>query len=243
MKKIKGVILAGGTGSRLAPLTRVTNKHLLPVGKIPMIIHSIKKLVEAEIKEIIVITGIEHMGDMISLLGSGSEYNCELTYRVQDKPDGIAGALALCKNFCGSDDLCVVLGDNVFEDELAESKKKFESINEKVKCVLNLKKVNDPERFGVPEIIGDKILQIEEKPKLPKSSYCVTGIYFYDKKVFEFIEDLKKSARGEYEITDVNNKYIKEGVAKYNILSGWWADAGTHESYSQANMLVNKYLT
>lgn len=232
---MKGIILAGGTGSRLHPLTKVTNKHLLPVGDKPMILHSIEKLTKSSIHEIMIVTGTEHMGDMISLLGSGKSFNCNLTYKVQDTPDGIAGALLLCEDFASKNDVCVILGDNIFNETLAESIKTFYSFDASVKCVLNILEVNDPSRFGVPTIKDNKIIKITEKPQKPQSNYCVTGIYLYDQNVFGFIRNLKKSARGEYEITDVNNCYIKEGIAKYNILQSWWTDAGTHESYQIAN--------
>ena len=237
---MKGVILAGGTGSRLLPLTRVTNKHLLPVGKKPMILHSVKKLTGIGIEDIIIITGIEHMGDMISLLGSGKNYGCNLTYRVQDDPDGIAGALLLCESFCGSEDMCVILGDNIFKDDLTNSLKAFSQISNNPKCLLSLSEVKDPKRFGVPTILEERIIEIIEKPNNPKSNYRVTGIYFYDKNVFKFIKKLAKSYRGEYEITDVNNFYIKEGFVQYNILKSWWTDAGTHESYQLANRYCSK---
>ena len=237
---MKGVILAGGTGSRLTPLTKVTNKHLLPIGKQPMMMHAVNKLVEAGIDDIMVITGTEHMGDMITLLGSGSEYNCNFTFRVQAQPDGIAGALLLCENFSANDSILVILGDNIFEDDLTEIIEKFEShsSNSSSKCLLCLKAVEDPHRFGVPEIVNESIVRIVEKPKDPLSNFCVTGIYVYDSSVFDFIRSLQKSDRDEYEITDVNNMYIKMGVAIAHVLPGWWTDAGTHSSYHLANKLI-----
>jgi len=236
---IRGVILAGGAGSRLFPLTKVTNKHLLPMGKRPMIIHSVKKLVSAGVKEIMVITGTEHMGDMITLLGSGYEYDCNFTFRVQDRPDGIAGALSLCEDFAAKDPIVVILGDNIFESSLDEMIEKFNRRDKKKKtCLLCLKEVKDPKRFGVPLIKDRNIVKIIEKPVSPPTNYCVTGIYVYDSHVFEFIRNLKVSDRGEYEITDVNNTYIKEGHAMSHILQGWWSDAGTHESYHKANELI-----
>ena len=233
---MKGIILAGGTGSRLHPLTKVTNKHLLPIGDPPMIIHNVKKLVEASVTDIMIITGTEHMGDMISLLGSGSEYNCNFTFRVQDKPDGIGGALSLCKNFVGSDTCIVILGDNIFEDCLTDHISDF--IQDGRACQLLLKKVPDPERYGVAIFDGDKVSQIEEKPDLPKSDYAITGIYMYDNKVFDIISTLVPSARGEYEITDINNAYIENNQMFYKIMNGWWTDAGTLKSYYKANRLV-----
>ena len=239
---MKGIILAGGTGSRLKPLTKVTNKHLLPVGNRPMICHSIEKLVESNITDIMIITGTEHMGDMIALLGSGRSMGCELTYRVQDTPDGIAGALNLCRNFCKNDSSVVILGDNIFETSLEHAVEQFSKnvqTGKKPQCMLLLKKVDDPERFGVATIEGTKITEIQEKPEVPKSNFCVTGIYFYDKNVFGFIDSLKKSDRGEYEVTDINNMYIYKGDANFSILEGWWTDAGTHKSYQHANTLVH----
>ena len=235
---MKGIILAGGTGSRLLPLTSVTNKHLLPVGRKPMILHSVKKLVDAKVYDIMIVTGTEHMGDMINLLGSGSKYGCNLTYRVQDEADGIAGALKLCKDFAGKDDIIVLLCDNVFEKDLNVSISKFKEKRKQQEslCLLNIKSVEDPERYGVAEIKGDIIVSIEEKPDNPKSKFCVTGIYLYSSDVFEKIQELKMSNRGEYEITDVNMSYVKSNNCTFRVLDGWWTDAGTHDSYFQANI-------
>lgn len=237
---MKGVILAGGTGSRLTPLTKVTNKHLLPIGRQPMVMHAVNKLVESGINDIMVVTGTEHMGDMITLLGSGHDYGCSFTFRVQDQPDGIAGALLLCESFAANDSILVILGDNIFEDNLKEIIEKFESrpSGSRPACLLCLKTVEDPCRFGVPEIINDSIVRIIEKPKAPPSDYCVTGIYVYDSNVFDFIRTLQKSDRGEYEITDVNNAYVEKGLAAAHVITGWWTDAGTHPSYHLANKLV-----
>ena len=239
---MKGLILAGGTGTRLIPLTYVTNKHLLPVGSKPMILHSIEKMINADIKDIMIVTGTEHMGDMISLLGSGSKWGCEITYRVQDKADGIASALKLAENFIGDENFVVILGDNIFEDSIDTLSKDFKALKDENKftpaCMLVLKEVDEPSRFGVPEFDSDsKIIKIYEKPKIPPSSFCVTGIYFYDKAVFEIIKNLKPSDRGEYEISDLNNFYVEKKLASYRCLSGWWSDAGTHKSYRQANRL------
>ena len=237
---MKGIILAGGLGTRLYPLTKVTNKHLLPVGKLPMIIHAINKLVVAGISNIIIVTGTEHMGATVNLLGSGRDYNCNLTYKVQDTPDGIAGALSLCKDFASGDNVVVLLSDNIFKDNIIDTINKFNSLKDvKSKCVLNIKKVSDPERFGVAYLDENKIIKIIEKPKNPKSNYCVTGIYAYSNDVFSIIPKLKKSQRGEYEITDINNFYVNNSSCFYNILKGWWTDAGTHESYRAANNLIN----
>ena len=233
---MKGIILAGGTGTRLHPLTRVTNKHLLPVGEHPMIMHAISKLVAADIKNIMIITGTEHMGDMISLLGSGSEWGCELTYRVQDQANGIAGALALTESFIGTDKCIVILGDNIFEDSIAQYVSQFNK--SKAKCFLLLKRVSDPERYGVALIKEGRLIKAVEKPKSWISDLCITGIYMYDASVFEKLRNLKISDRGEYEITEVNHAYIEEGEIEFNELSGWWTDAGTHHSYYLANALV-----
>tara|TARA_B100000282_G_scaffold274940_1_gene231896 strand:+ start:217 stop:927 length:711 start_codon:yes stop_codon:yes gene_type:complete len=233
---VKGIILAGGTGSRLLPLTRVTNKHLLPVGNRPMILHAVEKLVEADVTDIIVITGTEHMGDMINLLGSGKEFGCEFTFRVQDNPDGIAGALRLCKNFVNGQPCIVVLGDNIFECNL---KNKIADFNGG--CRLFLKKVEDPQRYGVPTFDETgNIFDIEEKPQNPKSGYAVTGIYVYDAQLFDIIDKIKPSKRGEYEITDVNNFYIRKQLVSHAVLDGWWTDAGTHESYRFANQIITE---
>lgn len=233
----KGIILAGGLGSRLSPLTSaVTNKHMLPVGQVPMIYHPIQKLREVNIKDIMVITGTEHIGDIITQLGGGSQFGCNFTYRVQDEPGGIAQALYLCKGFIGHDKMIVILGDNIFKDSLVDENHKFDI--EGTGCRLLLKKVKDPERFGCAEIKDKKIVGIEEKPKKPKSDLAVTGIYFYDCRVFDFIEHIKPSRRGELEITDVNNEYINRKNCGYGVLKGWWTDAGTHESYWKANKLV-----
>jgi glucose-1-phosphate thymidylyltransferase len=233
---MKGIILAGGTGSRLYPLTKVTNKHLLPVGDKPMIYYPIEKLTEAGIDEILIVTGTEHMGDVVTLLGSGREFGCRFTYKVQDESGGIAQALGLAENFVGKDSMIVVLGDNLFQASLKNAIKSYEGRG----GMILIKKVSDPGRFGVVELKGDKITRIEEKPNQPKSDYAVTGIYMYDPAVFEVIRNLKPSDRGELEITDVNNHYISWGKMKFSVLEGWWTDAGTYESYKLANRLVNE---
>jgi len=227
---MKGIVLAGGTGSRLFPLTKVTNKHLLPVGIKPMIYCPIEKIVNTGIEEILIVTGTEHMGSIVNLLGSGKEFGCRFTYKVQDEPGGIAQALGLAENFAKNDSILVILGDNIFEDELTNEVESFHS-----KAKILLKEVADPTRYGVPEIINKKIVKIEEKPKKPKSNYCVTGIYMYENSVFDVIKGLKPSKRGELEITDVNNFYIKKDSLDYGILKGWWTDAGTFESLKIAN--------
>jgi len=230
---MKGVILAGGTGSRLFPLTKVTNKHLLPVGNVPMIYHAIQHLVDADVRDILIITGLEHMGDVVSLLGSGTDFGAEFSYRVQDEAGGIAQALGLARSFVGDDNMLVILGDNVFEDSLAPHIKGFES-----GAMLFLKEVADARRFGVATLNGDHIESIVEKPESPQSNLAVTGVYLYDSKVFEYIDNCRPSARGELEITDVNNAYIKDGACSYTVLDGWWTDAGTFESLQRAQRLV-----
>lgn len=230
---MKGIILAGGTGSRLFPLTKVTNKHLLPVGRYPMIDHLIAKFKMAGIGQIMVITGKEHMGDIVSLLGSGYDYGVEFTYRVQDQPGGIAQALGLCESFVDGDRCVVMLGDNIFCDDITPFVKNFEKQLSGAKILIQ--RVSDPERYGVAELEGERIIGIEEKPEKPKSDYCVTGIYMYDDRVFDIIKTLKPSGRGELEITDVNNWYIKDGSLTYDILKNWWTDAGTFASLAKAN--------
>jgi len=235
---LRGIILAGGTGSRLMPLTKVTNKHLLPVGKKPMIYYPIEKLTSIGIREILIVTGIEHMGDVVSLLGSGKQFGCRFTYKVQDEAGGIAQALGLAENFAQKQPIIVILGDNVFEDNLSDYADRF--ISQKTGARVMLKQVPKPERFGVALLSDEKIIGIEEKPKQPRSNYAIIGIYFYDASVFDIIRELKPSDRGEFEITDVNNAYIAKNQLAYDILEGWWTDAGTFESLDKANELVIK---
>ncbi|SDS94928.1 glucose-1-phosphate thymidylyltransferase [Paenibacillaceae bacterium GAS479] len=237
---MKGIILAGGTGSRLFPLTKVTNKHLLPVGKYPMIFHSIVKLKEAEIHDILIVTGKDHMGDVVNLLGSGQELGVNFTYKVQDQAGGIAQALGLAEQFAGGEQVVVILGDNVFSDSIAVYAENFQKQREGAKILIQ--EVHDPQRYGVPELDGDRILSIEEKPSIPKSRYAVTGIYMYDSTVFEIIKTLKPSGRGELEITDVNNAYIINDGLTFDILQGWWTDAGTHDSLTFANELAKNII-
>ena len=234
---MKGIILAGGTGSRLHPLTKVTNKHLLPVGKYPMIYHPINKLKECGISEILIVTGKEHMGSVVNLLGSGHELGINFTYKIQDQAGGIAQALGLAENFVNNDKCVVILGDNIFYQNICDFAVAFQGQERGAKLLI--KEVLDPQRYGVAEISGKSIISIEEKPKSPKSNYCVTGIYMYDSKVFEIIKTLKPSGRGELEITDVNNAYIKIGELSFDILEDWWTDAGTFESLAKASELVN----
>lgn len=233
---MKGIILAGGTGSRLNPLTKVTNKHLLPVGKYPMIYYSLAKLKEAGINEILIVTGRHHAGDIINLLGSGSEIGIKLTYRVQDQAGGIAEALNLAREFVGDDLMTVILGDNIFTGDITPYVKDYITQNGGAKILI--KEVHDPHRFGVAEIADDHIVSIEEKPQQPKSNFAVTGIYMYDSRVFDIINTLEPSGRGELEITDVNNAYIQLNELKFGVVSGDWIDAGTHGSLARANKIV-----
>jgi glucose-1-phosphate thymidylyltransferase len=235
---LRGVVLAGGTGSRLRPLTKVTNKHLLPVGRNPMIYYPIEKLTRVGIEEILIVTGVEHMGDVVALLGSGREFGCRFTYKVQDEAGGIAQALSLAENFANGGAIAVILGDNIFQASLKDYARRF--MDQGSGARLLLKQVSDPDRFGVAEVREGRVLGIEEKPEKPKSNYAVTGIYFYDGSVFDVIRTLKPSGRGELEITDVNNWYVRSGQMGCDVLAGWWTDAGTFESLIRANELVVK---
>ncbi len=233
---MKGIILAGGTGSRLFPLTKVTNKHLLPVGKYPMIFHAVRKLKQADITDILIVTGKDHMGDVVNLLGSGNDMGVNFTYKVQDEAGGIAQALGLAEHFVGKDQMVVILGDNVFQDDISQFVQKFRV--QEIGAKILIHSVEDPKRFGVPELRGNHIVAIEEKPVQPKSNYAVTGIYMFDHRVFEIVRTLEPSERGELEITDVNNSYISDGELTYDVLTGWWTDAGTHISLAKANELA-----
>lgn len=233
---MKGIVLAGGTGSRLFPLTKVTNKHLLPVGRYPMIYHPIARLASAGLTDILVVTGTEHVGSVIGVLGSGRQLGLELTYRVQDGAGGIAQALGLAKGFVGSDRCVVALGDNIFERDIVQYVTRFKAQKRGARVLL--KKMPDPERYGVAELDGQRIVGIEEKPKNPKSSLVVTGVYMYEADVFEIIETLRPSGRGELEISDVNSTYVQRGDLEYDLLDGWWTDAGTPASLALANRLA-----
>ena len=235
---LRGVILAGGTGSRLMPLTKVTNKHLLGVGQKPMIYYPIEKLTGVGIEEILIVTGVEHLGDVVNLLGSGKDFGCRFTYKVQDEAGGIAQALGLAEDFAQGQSVVAILGDNIFESDLQKYVDKF--ISQKSGARLLLKRVANPERFGVAEISDGRIVSIEEKPQKPKSDYAITGIYFYDGPVFDVIRTLKPSSRGELEVSDINNAYISRGELEYDVLEGWWSDAGTFESLKRVNELVIK---
>ena len=235
---LRGVVLAGGTGSRLMPLTKVTNKHLLGVGQKPMIYYPIGKLISSGIEEILIVTGVDHMGDVVNLLGSGRDFGCRFTYKVQDQAGGIAQALALAENFADTHLLAVILGDNIFQANLKPYTDRFVSQGKGARIVL--KQVNDPQRFGVAEITDERIVRIVEKAANPPSDYAVTGIYFYDAAIFDIIRTLKPSSRGELEITDVNNAYIQRGQLEFDVLEGWWTDAGTFQSLGRANELVTQ---
>lgn len=235
---MKGIVLAGGTGSRLFPLTKVTNKHLLPVGYAPMLWHPVWKLKQAGMEEILIVTGTEHMGDVVRCLGSGKDFGCRFTYKVQDEAGGIAQALGLAENFAAGDGVCVILGDNIFQDDLIADAEAFCQQGQGARILL--KPVQDPQRFGVAELQGDKVIGIEEKPKEPKSNLSVTGIYFYDGTVFDIIRTVRPSGRGEMEITDVNNAYIQRGQMTFGTFQGWWTDAGTFPSLAVANDLALK---
>jgi len=232
---MKGIILAGGNGTRLAPLTKVTNKHLLPIYNKPMIYYPLEVMRKAGIENILIVSGKGHSGHFLNLLGSGKEFGARLSYEVQEEAGGIAQALGLAEDFADGENIAVILGDNVFQDNLASAVKSFDG---QKGAKIFLKQVHDPHRFGVAEMRDGKILSIEEKPKNPKSDFAVTGIYMYDARVFNAIKMLKPSGRGELEITDVNNFYIKENSMSYEILKGWWTDAGTFDSLLRANMLV-----
>jgi glucose-1-phosphate thymidylyltransferase len=234
---VKGVVLAGGTGSRLFPLTKITNKHLLPIYDKPMIYYPIQTLVDAGIKEILVVTGGRNSGDFLRLLANGREFGLKhLDYTYQEGEGGIADALALAEHFADGQKICVVLGDNIIEGTVREAVEDFKHQPSGAKILL--KEVSDAERFGVAELRDGRIVGIEEKPKRPKSNYAVTGIYMYDETVFEKVRVLVPSGRGELEITDVNNAYIREGSMSYAYLNGWWTDAGTFESLLRAANLV-----
>jgi glucose-1-phosphate thymidylyltransferase len=234
---MKGVILAGGLGTRLYPLTKVTNKHLLPVYDKPMIYYPIQTLINAGINDILIVTGGTNAGDFLRLLGNGNEFGLKhINYTYQEGEGGIAEALDLAEFFAAGDKICVVLGDNIIEKNIQKAAETFHKQKSGAKILL--KEVPDPQRFGVPELKEDQVVRIEEKPKKPKSNYAVIGIYFYDSAVFDIIKTLNPSDRGELEISDVNNRYIEKGLMTWDLLEGWWTDAGTFESLLRANQLV-----
>jgi glucose-1-phosphate thymidylyltransferase len=234
---MKGVILAGGLGTRLYPMTRVTNKHLLPIFDRPMIYYPLQQMVSAGLEEILLVTGGDSAGDFLKLLGNGKEFGLKhLDYTYQEGEGGIAEALGLAEHFSDGEPLCVILGDNLFQDSLAPFIQEYEGV-EKGGMIL-LKEVEDAQRFGVVELDGDRILRIVEKPEAPPTNLAVTGCYFFDGRVFEIIQGLERSDRGELEITDVNNAYIAAGEMEYRVLEGWWTDAGTIPSLYRAARLV-----
>jgi glucose-1-phosphate thymidylyltransferase len=239
---MKGIVLAGGIGSRLYPLTRVTNKHLLPVYDKPMIFYPLQTLVDAGIRDILIVTGGQNAGDFLRLLQNGKEFGLQqLSFAYQEGEGGIADALRLAEPWAKGDKICVVLGDNIIEGDVREAAHTFEKLDKG--AMVMLKEVPDPERFGVAVLESDRIVRIEEKPKKPLSSYAVIGIYFYDGTVFDRIRLLKPSGRGEYEITDINNSYIAEGTLHHKLLNGWWTDAGTFESlWHDSNMVREKVI-
>jgi len=234
---MKGVILAGGTGSRMMPCTKITNKHLLPLYNKPMIYYPINTLINAGIRDILIVSGPGHAGHFLNLLGSGKDFGVKLTFEIQDEAGGIAQALGLAENFADKEPVIVILGDNIFEDDIKKDVQSF-----KGGAKIFLKEVHDPQRFGVAELKGNKVMGIEEKPKNPKSNWAVTGLYIYDADVFNIIKTLKPSGRGELEITDVNNYYIKKSKMEAGFLKGFWSDAGTFDSLLRASQLVKEKL-
>ena len=234
---MKGVILAGGLGTRLLPLTKITNKHLLPVYDKPMIYYPIRTLLNAGIEDILIVTGGNDAGDFLRLIGNGKEFGLKhINYTYQEGQGGIADALSLAEFFADKENICVVLGDNIIEKNIRSAVEAFQ--RQKRGAKIMLKEVSDPQRFGVPELDGDRVVRIEEKPKSPKSKYAIIGIYMYDNTVFDIIKTLKPSERGELEVTDVNNVYINRGEMTWEILDGWWTDAGTFGSLLRASQLV-----
>lgn len=234
---MKGIILAGGLGTRLNPCTLVTNKHLLPIYDRPMIYYPIQALINAGISDILIVTGGPFAGHFLKLLGNGNAFGLKhVNYTYQEGEGGIAEALGLAKHFAAKEKVCVILGDNIIQGNIIKAVRDFEKQAEGAKVLL--KEVPDPERFGVAEVIDGKIINIVEKPKQPKSNLAVTGFYFYDANVFEVIKTLKPSDRGELEITDVNNYYLRQGTLSYDLLEGWWSDAGTFDSLRRATNLV-----
>ena len=234
---MKGVILAGGMGTRLMPTTKVVNKHILPVYDKPMVYYPLQALINAGIEDIMVVTGGNDAGDFLRLLGNGREFGLkDISYTYQEGHGGIAAALGLTENFADGEKICVILGDNIIQGNIRKAVADFSQQSDGAKILL--KQVPDPERFGVPVFEGDKIVRIEEKPKKPASNYAVIGIYLYDHRVYDIIRSLKPSARNELEVTDVNNAYIRKGTMSWDVLEGWWTDAGTFDSLRHASNLV-----
>lgn len=233
---MKGVVLAGGKGTRLHPLTKVTNKHLLPVGREPMIYHPVRQLVEAGIRDLLIVTSTDHMGDVVGLLGSGKDFGCQFTYRVQEEASGIAHALALGEGFASGEPISVILGDNIFSRSIAPFIHRFDAQGSGARVLL--KPVGDPSRYGVAALDERHVIEIEEKPMQPKSNYAVVGAYCFDSQVWDIIRGIAPSARGEYEITTVNNAYISRNQLQFDIFQGAWTDAGTLESLAEANAML-----
>jgi len=234
---LKGIVLAGGLGTRLYPITKITNKHLLPVYSKPMVFYPIWTLVDAGVTEVLVVTGGNNAGDFLRVLRNGEEFGLkQLSYRYQEGEGGIAAALSLAEDFAADDSICVILGDNIYEKSLKKSADEFARIGKGAR--IHLKQVENPQRFGVAVMEGERIVKIEEKPKQPQTNFAVTGFYMYDPAVFEIIKTLKPSGRGELEITDVNNAYIERRQMSWEIVDGWWSDAGTFDSLLRANILV-----
>ncbi|MED4454445.1 sugar phosphate nucleotidyltransferase [Metabacillus fastidiosus] len=233
---MKGVILAGGKGTRLYPLTNITNKHLLPVGKEPMIFNPIKQMVNCGIEEILIVTSKEHMGEIVRVLGSGRDFGCNFTFKVQEEALGVANALLLAENFANGEPIVVILGDNIATRSIKDYVDNFRNQHSGARILL--RKVTDPERYGIAALDERKIISIEEKPNQPKSDYAVIGIYMYDHYIFDYIKQIKKSDRGEFEISSANNIYIEKSQLEYDVLEGEWTDAGTFESYYYANKIL-----
>ena len=234
---MKGIVLAGGLGTRLYPITKITNKHLMPVYNKPMVFYPIRTLVDAGVEDILIVTGGNNAGDFLRILRNGEEFGLKrLSYRYQEGEGGIATALSLAEDFVADDNVCVILGDNIYEKSLKRSATEFTRIGKGAR--IHLKQVENPQRFGVPVMQDDRIVSIEEKPKAPRSNFAVTGLYMYDPSVFQIIKTLKPSGRGELEITDVNNAYIERGEMTWEVIDGWWSDAGTFDSLLRANILV-----
>ncbi len=234
---MKGVVLAGGLGTRLRPLTKVTNKHLLPIYDKPMIYYPLETLTRAGITDVMLVTGGSSSGDFLRLLGNGSEFGLKhLNYAYQEGEGGIADALKLCEHFADRDRICVILGDNILQEDITQYKERFAQQRSGARVLL--KEVRDPQHFGIAEIVEDRIKSIEEKPQSPKTNYAVVGVYFYDQRVFDYIHSAKPSARNELEITDINNAYLSAGDLYYDMLKGWWTDAGQVESLHLASTLI-----
>ncbi len=238
---MKGVILAGGTGSRLQPLTSIVNKHMLPVGKKPMILHPVDSLVQSGIDDILVITGPTHIGQIGGLLGSGDEFNCSITLKVQDRPAGIADALRLCQSFVASEKFVMLLGDNIFELPIEAHVEQFFDSSCAANAQLHFARTSSPHLYGVGEFADNRLVRIHEKPTHPSSDLACTGLYMYDATVFEAVERVSPSRRGEMEITDVNNMLIREGRVHHSLIDGWWQDAGTFETYMAVNRLLSEF--